>query len=218
MELNPAMLISMASSLFCGLVGLIVFRRLAAAFQLLVIHAFFSFAMDVWGYVLVKFFDYHNNQAFFNFYMPFDFLLMLFAARAKFGRHFRLFSTISIAIFTVLWAQSLIIHGIDQFANKVLVVYGILLTIAYFIVLLRNVQEEQSRYTNGIYCIAVPVILYYCCTIPHFGLLHYFRSGPLKDVGYYINNILCILRYCSTGIGLILLSRTVTKPAINAYQ
>ena len=218
MGLTLDTLIPLASSLFCWVVGLVVFRRLPLPFQLLVIHAFISFAMDVWGIVLVKVFHFHNNQAFFNFYQPFDFLLMLFAARENFGRNFRKFSIISIGIFFLLWILSLSINGIDQFANQAMIVYGILLTIVYFVVLLRNVQEESSRYTTGIYCIAIPVVLYYCCTIPHFGLMRYFEQSAFRIAGNSINDVLNTLRYCSTGIGLILLSKRVTKPARHAYQ
>ena len=218
MGLSLDMLIPLASSLFCWVVGVFVFRRLPAPFQLLVIQAFISFVMDVWGIVLVRVLHFQSNQAFFNFYMPFDFLLMLFAARESFGRNFRKFAIFSITVFAVLWTLALSINGIDQFANQVLIVYGILLTIVYFVVLLRNVQEESSRYTTGIYCIAIPVVLYYCCTIPHFGLMRYFEQSSFSIAGNSINDVLNTLRYCSTGIGLILLSKRVTKPAPHAYQ
>jgi hypothetical protein len=210
--------IPLASSLFCGIAGTVTYRRIPPAFRLLVVHAFLSFAMDAWGYLSIARFGFQNNQVFFNFYLPVDFLLMLFATRANFGKHFRSFAIVSITIFAVLWGASLRTDGVHVFANHVLIVYAVMLTVDYFIVLLRNVQEEPSRKTTAIYCIAVPVILYYCCTIPHFGLMRYFEQSTFSNAGYYINGALNALRYSLTGVGLILLSKTIAKPALHAYQ
>src|SRR4051812_25961706 len=123
MQIDLATIVSMSSSLACGIVGLVVFRRLPLPLRLLVVHAFLAFAMDVWGFMSIQFFSFRNNQVFYNFYMPVDFLLLLFATRIKFGKHFRLFSAISIAIFIVLWTLSISVNGIYQFANHVLIAY-----------------------------------------------------------------------------------------------
>jgi len=218
MGINLGILLGICSSLICWVTGVVVFRRLPTTFRLLVIHAFLACSIDILGVILVRAYGYHNNQGIFNFYMPFDFLLMLFAARIGFGKHFRLFSIIGISIFAVSWLLSLSINGPKQFANQALIVCAIVLTIAYFMVLLRNVHEERSHHTTGIYCISVSVMLYYCCTIPHFGLIHYFSNGELKLAGYYVNDALSVLRYIFTAIGLVYLSRPVTKSAVHAYQ
>lgn len=214
---NFDILVAIFCSTLCWVTGLLLLRRLPVPFRLLVVQAFLSSSMDVFGVVAINVFGYHNNQFFFNLYMPLEFLLMLFAVRANLGKHFRLFATISILIFAVSWILALSINGIHQFANQALIVYGILLTIAYFLVLLRNVQEDRSLYTTGIYFISVSVILYYCCTIPHFGLIHYLEHSESRMAGNYLNSALNCLRYLFTTVGLVFLSRPVIKPAVHAY-
>jgi hypothetical protein len=214
-----SLLIPVITITFCIVAGLMSFRNIPAALRLLILQACIALLADILGLLSIRTNLLPINQILFNIYIPLEFLLMLFAARANFGRHFRVFSLAGIICFLISYGLSMTRAGIFHLATQTIAVCAVILTITYFVVLLQNIQRESSGYTTGIYCIAVAVMLYYCCIVPYFGFMHYITEHDLRLAKqlYYINNVLSSLRYVCTGIGLLILSRSTSFTA-HAYK
>jgi hypothetical protein len=194
--------------LFCLGAGLFYYKRIPVPYRLLVFQALAAATFELWGTISVQLFPGRSNQIYFNFYLPIDFFLMLFAARNALGKHFRTFAIAGTIGFLLSWIFSVARAGINTLAWPAMICYAIILTIAYFIVLLRNSQQPGGRHTTGLYFIAVSVMLYYCCTIPTFGLMDYLFKKDMKLATnlFSINHGLNVLRYFCTGIGLMLMA------------
>ncbi len=204
---------------FCVVAGLASFRRIPNALRLLVIQALCAFSVDFTGFLIRQFGSSTNNHILFNIYIPIDFLLMLFATRMMLGRQFWMIGGGGIGAVFAAWIYSIVRTGPHVFANQAMIVSAIVLMIAYFLVLLRQVQLERSEQTYGIYCIAISVMLFYCCIIPNMGFMHYITRLDM-DLASRLTNITHVvssLRYILTGIGLFLIARS-SKTPIHAYK
>ena len=212
------LLIIALSMLFCIVIGRMYYGRIPTSFQLLVLHACVAVLTDVIGTVLTKT-EYRHNQALYNFYLPLDFLLMLFATRRQLGRRFRPFAITGCVVFFSVWLLSIAANGLQILATNAFICQAIFLAAAWFLVLLHNIQQPPGRETTGIYLIAISVMLYYCCIIPNFGLMHYLvrRDMKLTSRLFIINDVLNISRYFCTGLGLYLIS-TPDKSPKHAYE
>lgn len=184
-------------------------KHLPPSFQLFTAQAWLAVAVEVIAQIWMHEYPNRSNHLVYNIYMPFDFILLFLAGYDYLERRTKLVNWIGIGAYLVVWVASLSIQGIHKMANFSIICGAIILTIRYIQVLIWNAKQPSGALTTGIYFVAVAILVYYCCMIPLFSLMHYFIRENLELAAriFYVNNGLAALRYIGAGIGLLIASK-----------
>lgn len=143
--------------------------------------------------------------------MPFDFVLQFLAGGRLVQGKSWFPNWLGCAVYFLVWILSLMVQGVNTMANFSIICGAIILAVRYIQVLIVNARQPSGPLATGIYFIAVSILLYNCCMIPLFSLMHYLIREDLIMAGeiFQLNVLLCILKYIGTGLGLLIVSRAL---------
>ncbi len=198
--------------LFIGIamiMALIAFKRLECSIRLLVIHIVLSLYVELIGTLT----NGTQNHLLFTVYIPFDFGLMLFAARDYIKSIFRPLALVCCLVFLSLYVYALYRDGLKLMPFMAMLTYWIMLLAVWLMVLVFNMRRPQTNETRGIYFISGFVMLFYGCTIPiwamfRFNMINHPRLGNLLQ---NTSSAVSMARYLFTGVGLLIIARGSAK-------
>ncbi len=187
----------------CFLTGVLRFDRLRGSLRLLVLQTGMGLSMDAIGILTAR--PGASNHAYFNVYIPLEFVVALFAMGDYCGLWFGRLSGPAVALFLIVFAFDLHSSGPHLIAYHAISLGYLILGLTYLAALSINVHHRDRR---GIGLIAGPAALYYLCTIPGFGLTKIMLTlfpepgGIVTDLQIGLN----VVRYAGCTLGIWYLS------------
>lgn len=188
---------------------MLTWHKMPSSFRLLIFQTTLAvIAITVGAFY---FFKRLNNAIFFNFYMALEFLLLFFSTWSLLAiRRKSIYTTSCIIIFFTIWFSSLLIDGLNVFANWALVMSCIITATTYLLITINTLNTTGAATKKGLYFICFSIILYHCCDIPLFSAYGYLLKNdrPLLNDLFFINRILSLIRYSFIAVGFMLLYKS----------
>jgi len=205
-------LVSLGFALIFGTAICCKLRRFYTLIFFQVVLAFIFIVITIW--LNFHFGIEYNNQWIFNYYIVAETCILALAglkhSELSWQNPLKIFIVGGFCIFMLAWVLQIYSSGIYVLANRACIVESVFLAILFFIFLYRSTFDYRGPMLgNPDAWLCVGCIIYFGCSIPILGLLHFLSKADehlLKKL-FNIIRILSNIRYLFTGISFVLLLR-----------
>lgn len=198
----------------------LVLDALTHFYKIMVLQLLLAFAAQIGGIVLQMESPGKSNEWLFNIYIIADTAVLLYAGVPALGTFkAKVVVFAAFALFLAAWLIEVLGAGITLFANKAYVIACSSVILLYLVVLYRHITaNSQKVYASPAFWICSGLVLSYGCSIPYFGLLHFFQkanAGLNKLLYEAVVVTLQNVQYLFFGIAFLLYRRDKPNPISN---
>lgn len=177
--------------------GVSYYKKISAAYKLVVWHGAISLLAEIIGYVISSY-KLHNTWVF-NIYVLLDYTLMGYAAlllmnKARFNSV--LYYIWSILPFFLFW--DIYEHSIYSLCVNFITLFYLVISVVFFYIMIVNtVFKPTAILKSPIFWLSISIVLYHGCTLPIWIIYKYAIDikSSTSATFYTINNIINIFRY-----------------------
>lgn len=184
-----------------------VIRTLTPFYRIIVLSVLLGFAALIGGIVLQLAASGAGNQWLFNFYIPAETAVLLYAGSLVFrSSGAKAVLCIAFALFFATWGWQVAQTGIGVFANKAAMLESVFLVALYLFILYRHtILHDGPVYRSPVFWICCGIILFFGCNIPYIGVIHFLeqKKPVLNNRLYNLIIVLQNVRYLFIGIAFI---------------
>jgi hypothetical protein len=192
------------------LAGLIYRNWLPASVQILMIEAATSIGSDITSIMNPN----HTNFVFNIFLLLDTFLLILASTTLQKKNTKHKLKKICLSTFSFVWLVSIVIFGINTFANFAFAVGGLCVTLDYLYTVFLNETGDNRQLATPVRMLSFALILYHCGTFTFFIALPSLMNESTPEVILDINTWLDSLKYLMIAFSFYLFKRYHQPPQI----